>query len=179
MNFRSKFEIVTFNNQFFLNATEIANAQLNMNDHPVLALAYGNDLSQKIAPKNNESGYVQINFLESDDSEEENVEELKWKDVALKNLLIEIRQQLLKGFSYKDIAILVRKNTEGNEIATFLLQNGINKIISPDSLLITSSPKINFLVNVCRFLADRKNDIARAEVLYYFSTQISNQTIEK
>jgi len=179
MNYRSKYEIVHFNNQFFLNATEIANVQLNMNDHPVLALAYGSDLEQKVAPKNNESGYVQINYLESAESEEDNEEELKWKDVALKNLLTEIRQQLLKGFSYRDIAILVRKNTEGSEIATFLLANEIDKIISPDSLLITSSPRINFVVNTLRFLADQKNAIARAEVLYYYAMNIANLSFDK
>jgi ATP-dependent helicase/nuclease subunit A len=179
MNYRSKYEIVHFNNQFFLNATDIVNVQLNMNDHPVLGLAYGNDLEQKVAPKNNESGYVQVNFLESEDSEEDNEEELKWKDVALKNLLTEIRLQRLRGYSYKDIAILVRKNTEGSEIATFLLANEIDKIISPDSLLITSSPRINFVVNALRFLADQKNAIARAEILYYYAMNIANLNFDK
>lgn len=179
MNYRSKYEIVHFNNQFFLNATQIANSQLKMNDHPVLALAYGSDLEQKVAPKNNESGYVQVNFLESEGSEDENEEDLKWKDVALKNLLTEIRQQLAKGFSYRDIAILVRKNTEGSEIATFLLANEIDKIISPDSLLISSSPRINFIVNTLRFLADQKNAIARAEILYYYAMNIANLKFDK
>ena len=184
-NYRSKKEIVTFNNQFFQNSSVIVNTQLDMNDHPVLELAYGNDLSQIISEKNLTDGFVKVEFITKDESSTEKFDDndsdeeiLKWKDHALNKLLAEIHNQLAKGYSFRDLAILVRKNTEGNEIATFLLQNGINKIISPDSLLITSSPKINFLVNVCRFLADRKNDIARAEVLYYFSTQISNQTID-
>lgn len=179
VNFRSKYEIVHFNNQFFLHATEIANVQLNMNDHPVLELAYGSDLTQKVAPKNNQSGYVEINFLEGETAIDENEEDLKWKDQSLKNLLTEIRNQIAKGFSYRDIAILVRKNTEGNEIATFLLENEIDKIISPDSLLITGSPRINFLVNVLRFLADQKNAIARAELLYYYALNIANLNFDK
>lgn len=179
MNFRSKKEIVTFNNQFFLNATQIANVQLDMDNHPILALAYGNDLSQKVAPKNDVSGYVQFDFIKSEEAENEDEEPLKWKDIALNNLIMEIRNQISKGFSYRDIAILVRKNTEGNEVATFLLENEIDKIISPDSLLITSSPRINFLVNVLRFLADQKNAIARAEVLYYYANNIAKLNFDK
>lgn len=178
-NYRSKKEIITFNNHFFLNANEIANTQLDMKDHPVLGLAYGKDLHQEVAPKNNDSGYVEVRYLESEESEEEDGETKKWKDVAMINLLNEIRNQIAKGFSYRDIAILVRKNTEGNEIATFLLQNEIDKIISPDSLLITASPKINFLINTLRFLADQKNAIARAEVLYYFALNIANIKFDK
>ncbi|MBK7429862.1 MAG: UvrD-helicase domain-containing protein [Bacteroidetes bacterium] len=178
-NFRSKKEIVSFNNQFFLNANEIANVQLDMNDHPILNLAYGKDLSQMVASKNDQSGYVEVNYINSEDAEDEDGEALKWKDLAMKNLLTEIRNQIANGFSYRDISILVRKNTEGNEIATFLLENEIDKIISPDSLLITGSPRINFLVNVLRFLADQKNAIARAEVLYYYALNIANLKFDK
>jgi len=150
-----------------------------MNDHPILNLAYGKDLSQMVASKNDQSGYVEVDYINSEDAEDEDGEALKWKDLAMKNLLTEIRNQIAKGFSYRDISILVRKNTEGNEIATFLLENEIDKIISPDSLLITGSPRINFLVNVLRFLADQKNAIARAEVLYYYALNIANLKFDK
>ncbi len=187
-NYRSKKEIVHFNNAFFKNAAEVVNTQLEMNDHAILELAYFNDLEQEVNDDKNFDGYVNIEFIdiknnveteiETSDNADEEKENPKWKDIALKNLLIKINEQLEKGFSYRDITILVRKNSEGNEIATFLLQNNIDKIISPDSLLITSSPRINFLVNVCRFLVDRKNNIARAEILYYYATTIAEIKID-
>lgn len=181
-NYRSKKEIVYFNNAFFENAAHVVNNQLEMNDHSILELAYFKDLEQKVNSEKDFDGYVNIEFIDAKNEQAEIQEEtttddenesLKWKDVALKNLLIKINEQIDKGFSYRDITILVRKNIEGNEIATFLLENNIDKIISPDSLLITASPKINFLVNVCRFLVDRKNNIARAEILYYYATSIA------
>ena len=39
---------------------------------------------------------------------------------------------------------------DGNEIANKLFQKGIEEVISPDSLLIKASPRINFLINVDR-----------------------------
>ena len=103
-------------------------------------------MKQKVSKRNEIGGYVKIQFLES--YEDENGERTGWKEVALEKLLCTIKELLAKKYSYKDICILVRRNADGNEIANWLFQNGIEEIISPDSLLITASPRIVFLINI-------------------------------
>lgn len=172
MNFRSRHDVVDFNNSFFKILPEVIRQHVHPDGHPLLDLAYSDELVQKVADKNNKQGYVKITFLEKKTEETEEEEETGWKENALKKTLENIQSLLKQNYSYRDIAILVRRNIEGNEVAQFLLENGISQIISPDSLLIASAPRIRFLVNVMRFLSDTENTIARTEVIYYYNKYI-------
>jgi len=78
-----------------------------------------------------------------------------------------------RGYSFGDIAILVRTNIEGDEVATHLIENGITQVVSPDSLLLIRSPEIRFLLNLMIFLDDNQNPVAKSEVLYYCATRLS------
>jgi ATP-dependent exoDNAse (exonuclease V) beta subunit len=147
-----------------------------MNDFPSLKLAYGKDLKQD--PKTyDKAGYVKVDFLES--AEDEEGERSPWDKNALEIMNNTIRELLKMNYSYGDICILVRSNKEGNEIANSLFENKIENIVSPDSLLISASPRIGFLVNTLRFLLDNKNTIARSEILYYYSVYHLKQNTEK
>lgn len=170
-NYRSKINIVEFNNDFFSNAPKLANEEIKMNDFPPLQLAYGDDLLQSTFHKNNSSGYVKIKFIKNEVSDDV-LEDSGWKKTAFEEMYHSIIDLLNKGYQYKDICILVRKNKDGNEIANRLFQKGIEEVISPDSLLITASTKISFLLNVFRFLSDNKNSIARSEIIYYYKRYI-------
>ncbi len=173
VNFRSRRIIVDFNNDFFSHAPEIANEQVEMNDFPPLRLAYGPDIVQETTSKNHHGGYIRFNFFENTRSTDD--EDSGWKNNAMAEMLKNIRELLGNGYSYKDICILVRKNSDGNEIANYLFQNGIQEIISPDSLLISASPKIEFLMNVFRFLSNNSNTIARSEIIYFYSLYVSER----
>lgn len=177
MNFRSKKNIVEFNNSFFLNAPVLANEEMKMNDFPPLKLAYNDELLQATHRQTESGGFVKVNFI-SNESQNEDAESTGWKNKSLKGMLANIQELLDMGYSYRDICILVRRNKEGNEIADVLFENNIRQIISPDSLLVTASPRIEFLLNVFRFLSDNLDDIARTEILYYYQRYISKQTDE-
>ena len=170
INYRSKKNIVEFNNNFFKNAPILANEGVGMNNFVPLSLAYGIDLLQKTFQKNDSGGYVNIQFLKKEIKEEEN--ESGWKNKAFTEMLYSIKDLLNKGYQYKDICILVRKNTDGNDLANRLFQNGIEEVISPDSLLIKSSPRISFIINIFRFLSDNRNTISRSEIIYYYRRYI-------
>lgn len=175
-NYRSKEVIVNFNNQFFQTAPNLLNSELDMNDFSSLKLAYGEDLKQD--PKaNDKAGYVRVDFLES--TEDEEGERSPWDKNALEIMNNTIRDLLKMNYTYGDICILVRSNKEGNEIANSLFENKIENIVSPDSLLISASPRISFLVNTLRFLLDNKNTIARSEILYYYSIYHLKHSTEK
>lgn len=169
-NYRSKKNIVEFNNNFFTYAPILVNEGVGMENFEPLQLAYGKDLIQNTFLKNENGGYVKIQFIKNEMNEVDN--ESGWKINAFNEMLISINNLLLKGYQYKDICILVRKNKDGNEIANRLFQKGIEEVISPDSLLIKASPRINFLINVFRFLSDNKNTIARSEIIYYYRRYI-------
>ncbi|MGI8893780.1 MAG: UvrD-helicase domain-containing protein [Bacteroidia bacterium] len=172
-NYRSKKEIVEFNNDFFYKAIALLKSNIEDEDS-FIDLAYKEDeLKQLIVEKNNKGGFTEIKFI---DPEPINTfisstddEELKWKDIAMRQLLDTINNSINDGFHLKDIAILVRRNTEGNEIANFLFDNGIEKVVSPDSLLVKSSPRIRLLLSILRFIGNSRDHISRSHVLYYMS----------
>ncbi len=154
-NYRSFVEIVSFNNQFF---TWIAHK-------------FNNTAYQKLyqeanqTPAKNDLGYVKIEFLEKD--EESNVNDLyliKTKDY--------ITQAITQGYNYADIAVLIRSNKHGKQIAKYLVEHGL-PITSSDSLLIDASDLVLLLVNFIRFIEQKNNQNAKTELLIYFA---QNQT---
>ncbi len=169
-NYRSRKLIVDFNNEFFTHAAQLINVQLQLTDKNISTIAYhAEELNQAAAPHLQEGGFVRVKFYNSDKKSETTEAGLKWKEKALAELIITAQNLLEKGFEPRDIAILVRKNLHGNEIATNLFENGIEKVISPDSLLLLSSPKVSFLLSTLRFLCDHSDHVARAEVMYYYT----------
>ena len=176
VNYRSKKNIVEFNNSFFSNSTDILNNYIENDDVNLFDLAYKKDeIAQSFLEKNTTGGFVEIKLIDpekeisSENLSAKSAEDWTWKDFALDRLLNTIRNSLKDGFHLKDIAILVRRNTEGNEIANFLFENGVEKVVSPDSLLINSSPRIRLLLSTLRYIANTRNNIARSHILHYIS----------
>ncbi|REJ82403.1 MAG: hypothetical protein DWQ39_00745 [Bacteroidetes bacterium] len=167
-NFRSRKDIINFNNSFFKTAPTVLSEIVGESTGHMLELAYNENLQQNSPHNSNLPGYVKIDFLESTE-ENSDGENSGWKERSLENNLETIRDLTEnKGYEFRDICILVRKNDEGNQLARFLMDNGVDKIISPDSLLISSSPKIRFLLNSMRFINDTRNSIAKTDLLYYY-----------
>ncbi len=176
-NYRSRHDVVDFNNIFFQALPAVIRKGIHPDGHPLLDLAYSEDLEQIVSGKNQKAGYVKINFLEKKLEATDDKEESGWKEQALKKTVENIQALLKKNYNYRDIAILVRKNKEGNEIAQYLLEQGITQIISPDSLLISSTPRIRFLVNAMRFLSNTRDSIAKTEVIYYYNRYFAKNNI--
>ncbi len=175
-NYRSKDKVVQFNNQFFKLASKLIANEFNLDAEDWFHKAYSiEDLHQHTSEKNLEGGYVSIQFLEDiKQSEETEAGEIKkWKDIALERTLATIKQCEQDGYSMRDIAILVRRNTEGNVIARFLFDNGYTRVISSDSLLLYKAPQVQFILNIYRYLNDRQDKISAAEILYYYTNIIN------
>ncbi len=176
-NFRSKFEVVKFNNLLFSKVPELLKNLPNVSDLSLLDLAYGEGLIQKVAAKNDRGGYVELRLFENNDDtssedaadsyDEEFGKQSKWKKNALERSYEVIVDLIKRGYHYRDIAFLVRNNKDGNVISNFLFEKGIDKIITPDSMSISGSPKVRFLINAFRLLADPKDAIAKSQLLYY------------
>lgn len=152
-NYRSKVEVVNFNNDFF--------SFISSRISGSYSVIYDNH-SQK-AEEENTGGLVTLDFITNDDDYHQKVFE-KTKSV--------IDKLLASGFQLKDIAILTRKNTHASEIARYLLEHEVN-VISSESLLLSQSAEVNFLISLLRFLYNSKDNIAEAETLYYLQKSVA------
>ena len=156
-NFRSHEEIIKFNNDFFTATSSFLK----------------HDLYQALFEKGNRQGYnakkggmVELTFIEVDINE--NIDDKYGKEV-----LRSINEVLKKKHPYKDICILVRGNKEGVLLANFLTQEHI-PIISSESLLLKSSSKVNFLINLLHYLNDLENRAVIYELLVFLSGEKEN-----
>jgi ATP-dependent helicase/nuclease subunit A len=164
-NYRSKKTIIDFNNFFFSAVPAIVNNALELDEEHLLNEAYSKEAEQKVAPKNDSGGYVEVQFFSEEDGASGKI---SWKDKAKEKLLEEIHKNAEFGYKLSDMAVLVRNNREGDDVATFLIANGITKVISPDSLLLNRSPKVRFLIDAFRYLDNKQNHIAQSNILYNY-----------
>lgn len=165
-NWRSCRRIVEFNNTLFRTAPallqELYNQALDVSSLKEEARsryasrirsAYEGNIQEVAPPFRGKEGHVQVAFLADE-------EEKTWKEQVLERLPEVLDQWLANGYELRDIAILVRTNREGAEVAEALL--GYKEahpeavypyeIISDDALYISSSPSVRFLVDTLRFL---------------------------
>lgn len=172
-NWRSKKEIVEFNNAVFQVLPKILKQKITesfeLNDDfiemtNVITEAY-KDTVQKIAPKNNTGGYVQIKYYSN----------TTWRDdVDLE--IIDTVKDLVEKYPPGEIGILVRTNSDANRVMKLLLKfiaelpdNEKFNVISAESLLLSNSIAVNILVGILKFIVMPENYIFLIEIIsnYY------------
>jgi ATP-dependent helicase/nuclease subunit A len=165
-NYRSAGKIIEFNNLFFKRAVPTI-TEIVGNDLP--AQVYS-DVTQNIASLADE-GFVNVIFKE--DTEEED-----WKVQVLNDLPGWLEKLQVDGAQLKDIAILVRKNEEGQRIANHLLQfrhsSAAKKgfrydVVSNESLRLDSAQSVNVIISAIRHLKNPDDLIARGQLAYEIS----------
>jgi ATP-dependent exoDNAse (exonuclease V) beta subunit len=149
-NYRSKPEIVEFNNDFF---TKIS-ARL-----PERFAGIYKDVVQ-IPDKKSKGGYIQIVFPEPDTTEQ------TFEEFNLKEIFRTLDELKSTGFRYNDIAILCRNNDNAGLIASELLKQNIN-VISSESLMLSNSPDVKFLISTLKSLINPADKVAQAAMVTY------------
>ena len=157
VNYRSYKEIIKFNNEFFNSTSSFLN-----NEAYKQLFIEGN--KQEYNTK--EGGYVQLTFIDND-------KEIDECELYNNEVLKTIREVLQKEFNHKDICILTRDNRHGISLASFLTQNHI-PTISSDSLLLQSSPKVEFLINFLKYSLQPKDLEISYSLIYFLATQETN-----
>ena len=147
-NYRSSKNVIKFNNTFFRHAERFLN----------IADVY-HDAEQIYNPQKND-GFVSVNVFHG----EQNAAEYKEKVKA--SMLKQIIDLHAQGIEYKDITILVRSNSDGTDIADYLVANGI-EVLSAESVLLQSSDKVQLLVHALKLMADDKNPVTKLAVDYF------------
>ena len=151
-NFRSKAELVNFNNKLFKHISEITS--------PYIQNIYSH--CEQEFDKNNSGGYVQINFLETPADDEEQ----DYSSVTNNKIFNTIEQLRSGNYNFSDIAILCRKKKDASDTAKFLVSSNI-PVISDESLLISTSTDVNFLLAFAELAVNRNNNIALYRILHY------------
>ena len=164
VNYRSKTEIIGFNNLFFESVI-----RQTATEYPLVERVFA-DYFQEVPPKANLGGFVGLEFL---DSQTESV---------FDKTLAQINQILADGYKASDIAILCRKNDQGFEMADFLQSQGF-EINSVDSLKINKNPKVSLLISALKFVHQPDSVFARFEFLQFyallFPAVLHNQQIKQ
>lgn len=150
-NYRSYDEVIKFNNNFF---TAIS-PHINNPDYKTL-FEEGN--SQK--HNSLKGGYVELTFIEEQDKNENE----RYCIEVLKTIL-KVQEQ---NHALKDICILVRDKKNGILLAEYLSENKI-PIISSETLLLKSNPKVNFLINLLKYSIDSEDLEASYAILSFLS----------
>ena len=128
-NYRTCRAIVEFNNRFFPYAAGQLDALLGGDE---ITRIY-HDVEQNVCFKDPAEGSVDVRFCDDYDSE-------------MDEIVASVRKVIDAGGEYGDIAILVRGNQEGSEIAARLVSEGI-PVVSDDSLFVKSSVTVRRLVS--------------------------------
>lgn len=137
-NYRSLGNIVEFNNAFFPEAAAVLDSAVPGRSGRNISISeiYG-DVVQNVASGGSEKGSVHLTFCPKENE----------ADMVLESIL-RVRE---KGAGYGDIAVLVRNNSSGGSIASFLIDNGI-PVITDDSLKIRSSITVRRLVSLMYYV---------------------------
>ncbi len=150
-NYRSRNNIIEFNNRFF----DIAKSSLSPRFQPIY-----NKHEQKIPTKEKSGGLISFRLLQADNT-------AGFQKKCLEEILQIVVDLTNSGFAYGQIAVLSLANKEASTIAGHLLQHGI-PVVSSESVLLTSSADLRFLVAFLFTLANTNRQNAMAELMYLF-----------
>lgn len=164
VNWRSSRNIVEFNNQVFKKGAAILCDEFNedIGDSENKDLAKLSEkienayvtIEQSIAPnKKDEDGHVKVQFVDSEEHPD-------WQSYVLKQIPETVESLQDRGYSLKDIAILVRTKKEGADIANTLLEYKNNNpeskykydIISDEALYVSSSKSVKLVISLLRYM---------------------------
>lgn len=170
-NWRSRSNVIQFNNALFTVIPSRIDETLSEFSFPD---TFSNLYSQAMQndPGKNPDGYVRIEFIENEC-------EKGWKEKVLEKLPEVIRKFQKNGYEASDIGIIVRDGKEGAMVLKKLIDyaNSCSEeerkaynynAVSNDSLLLSNSPVINFIISVLSVVNDPSDMISKAAMLRFF-----------
>ncbi len=150
-NWRSRKEIVDFNNRLF---ETLSQEFSNPDNQEIYAAAHQN-------PQKSTGGMVVLRRLPGKNAAD-------FIPTALDETYQTITKLLEEGFSKSDITILVRRNTEGRTLVLDFANRPVPlPVISSESLTLSESAHASFLVAMAGMLLNPGDKIQRFEVLTY------------
>jgi ATP-dependent helicase/nuclease subunit A len=166
-NQRSGGHIVTFNNTFFALAAELIAVELSPEGQAWVLRSYGQALTQLPRADRAHQGGVSVELILPEDDQ-------TFEELALGQLTQRIFRLQAEGWALADIAVLVRRNIEGQRVAEHLLSEAGGRIpvLSAESLKVATSPKAQVVLSAMQLIADPSDEVARAHVLRWLQRHL-------
>lgn len=156
-NWRSYTNVIQFNNDVFSRIIQ------NHPEFPIIQDIY-DDVEQEPTKKN--GGYVEVRVLEKKG-------ETTWKDRALDDMFSAIQELISSGFSYDQMAVLVRKNDDGEKVVNYLLDKNL-PVMSSDALMINNALSVKLLLAVLKYFTQPDDALCRANVYFLYKKLVLN-----
>ena len=161
-NFRSRQQVIKFNNTLFPKAVEylskIYKEETGL-DYPELIQAYSG-VKQECSD-NDDTGYVYAEVIK------EKIESAQLIDTMCERIAGQIDILTQAGVLQTDIAILCRNKSRITDIAGWFAQNRPEYImISGEAFQLDSSVVVRIIINALRWLSDSTNRIALAQLVW-------------
>ncbi|GEQ84957.1 ATP-dependent helicase [Patiriisocius marinistellae] len=157
-NWRSRKNIIEFNNDFFTFASQY----LSNESHASLYVTGNQQETNK-----NGNGYVQLSFVSKGNKEE--------KDIDYGEKTLETINKLQEnGYDLKDICVLTRSKKDGIALSSFLMESGID-VISSETLLLQHSPLVKCVFNVLTLSQNSQNIESGLMVLDFLHEHLNIQ----
>ena len=147
-NFRSSKNVIKFNNTFFRYAGRLLKSGDVYND------------AEQVYDPQKPDGFVSVEVFHGE------MKTAEYKEKVKASMLKQILAFHKQGVDYKDITILVRSNSDGTDIADYLVANGI-EVLSAESVLLQSSDKVQLIVNTLKLMVDDKNTVTKLAVDHF------------
>lgn len=158
-NFRSLRGIVEFNNGFFELLSKTLGRIEHVTDTSFIDRAYE---GHQQTVKKSDGGYVQVQLIKPDVEKQHN-----WREKALQNLALSIKENITLGYDYKDVLVLVNKNKEMPEIANYLLSEDI-PFVSERSLMLKNNDFVRFMIEVLHFFQSQEDAIGLVNLSFLY-----------
>ncbi|MBU8891413.1 MAG: UvrD-helicase domain-containing protein [Bacteroidales bacterium] len=185
-NWRSGKSIIDFNNSVFSYSSQVLQQNFNgefteseNSENPYktkITDAY-QDVFQKIPDNNKDDGYINHTFLSEKEYD-------SWKDEVKSRLPKIIENLQEKGHRLNDIAILVNRKKEGQDIANTLIEyknQSSSKykfdFISNDSLFLANSSLVRFIIAILEYILNPEDDINTSFIAYEYNCYLKTDEL--
>ncbi len=189
-NWRSRVNIIDFNNFLFYAAPKVLqkqfNSEINENENytsdeleqngyeTLITDAYADSYQNLPIYTTKIGGKVSVKFVNCKNRSDARK---KWRKEVDKSLAKQINDLIQNdGYKPEDIAILVRKNKDGQQIVNLLLEYMNNTkgaeqygIISPDSLFIANAPSVRIIINALHYITNQCNPVRLSALLFEYT----------
>jgi ATP-dependent helicase/nuclease subunit A len=190
-NWRSRSNIIRFNNSLFTTIPEILDRAFSDNSG---AIKFSKLYSEAVQddPGKRSGGYVRLELIDDEKDPEDAVSEEsssdipgKWKDIVLERIPVIIESLQDNGYSASDIGILVRTSREGSQVLEKMIGYGSSaegsynyNVVSNDSLTLSNSHAITFIIAVLKVIDNRDDLISKAEMIRFYHLAIGDMNSE-
>ncbi len=179
-NWRSFRNIVEFNNKFFSNISQVFDQtsmwkNLEESEQQLIQKTYSEQsVLQQVSERYKDfNGRVLIRFLDTKDD---------LQSLALLYLVREIKRLKQLGYKYSDITILVRRNTEAQDIVKYISElSAVGqvdfKVVSKESLVLSSSPAVMTIIYLIYYLETR--DLSALKMSYINLLKVRGEDLDE